>query len=197
MIGPIRATLVLWGVWALSWGLAAVWSRRTVARPGGRWADVHYVPTLLGAFLLFSPARDFASAVAWNGRVWRPGPTACWMLCLATAICFLFAWWARLWLGSLWSGTVTRKAGHIVVDSGPYRLVRHPIYTGLIAAGFILAGELGTPRALAGAAVLAFGWWLKARLEERFLSAELGESYDDYRRRTPMLVPFPRLSSFR
>lgn len=112
------------------------------------------------------------------------------MLCAATVASFAFAWWARLHLGSLWSGTITRKAGHRVVDTGPYRLVRHPIYTGIIAASFLLAIELGTPAAFAGAAFMTFGWWVKARTEERFLSRELGSAYDDYRRRTPMLVPF-------
>ncbi len=103
---------------------------------------------------------------------------------------FAFAWWARLYLGSLWSGTITVKEGHRVVDTGPYRLVRHPIYTAIIAAGFIMAVELATPAALFGAALLTFGWWMKAREEERLLGQALGPAYDAYRRRTPMLVPF-------
>jgi protein-S-isoprenylcysteine O-methyltransferase Ste14 len=104
---------------------------------------------------------------------------------------FMFAWWARLTLGDLWSGHVTRKEGHVIVERGPYRLVRHPIYTGLIAAVFALALTIGSPAGLLGAALIAIGFAIKARLEERFLSAELGEAgYADYRRRTPMLVPF-------
>jgi protein-S-isoprenylcysteine O-methyltransferase Ste14 len=105
-----------------------------------------------------------------------------------------FCWWARLHLGRLWSGTVTRKEGHHVVDTGPYALVRHPIYTGLILAGFATAIARGAPLPLAAAAVATFAWYLKARIEERLLSAELGEhAYAAYAARTPMLVPFPRL----
>jgi protein-S-isoprenylcysteine O-methyltransferase Ste14 len=113
-----------------------------------------------------------------------------WALCAATVASFAFAWWARLYLGPLWSGSITRKEGHRVVDTGPYRLVRHPIYTGVIAASFVLAIELGAPVGFLGAAVMTLGWWMKAQQEERFLGQELGAAYDDYRRRTPMLAPF-------
>ena len=63
---------------------------------------------------------------------------------------FGFAWWARLHLGQLWSAFVTRKAGHRIVDTGPYGIVRHPIYTGIIAAAIALALVKGTVIALAG-----------------------------------------------
>jgi protein-S-isoprenylcysteine O-methyltransferase Ste14 len=109
---------------------------------------------------------------------------------VATAA-FLFAWWARIYLGRLWSGSITRKEGHNVVDTGPYGIVRHPIYTGIIAAAIATAVAIGGLHAILGAVLLIAGYWLKARLEERFLRAELGaETYDSYRRRVPMLVPF-------
>jgi protein-S-isoprenylcysteine O-methyltransferase Ste14 len=69
--------------------------------------------------------------------------------------------------------------------------VRHPIYTGIILAALATAAQLGTALAVAGAVVLWVGFWIKARLEERFLRDELGEgAYDAYRQRVPMLVPF-------
>ena len=86
---------------------------------------------------------------------------------------------------------MTRKDDHRIIDTGPYRLVRHPIYTGLITAAFALAVQVETPLALAGALFIALGFWLKARLEERFLREELGAAdYDAYAARTPMLIPF-------
>ena len=71
-------------------------------------------------------------------RLWDVGHDGAVVLALLTIPGFLFAWWARLHLGRLWSGTVTRKADHRIVDTGPYAIVRHPIYTGLLAsrAGF-------------------------------------------------------------
>jgi hypothetical protein len=94
-------------------------------------------------------------------------------------------------LVGVWSDWLTKKAGHHVVDSGPYRLVRHPIYFGLMFAAFATAIEKGTSFALCGAAILALSFYAKARREERFLREELGEdAYDAYARKTPMLLPF-------
>jgi protein-S-isoprenylcysteine O-methyltransferase Ste14 len=91
---------------------------------------------------------------------------------------------------------VSKKAGHHVVDTGPYRLVRHPIYVGLFLAAFTTALEKGTSYALLGAAIMTFALYTKARREEGFLRAELGEdSYDAYARKTAMLVPFVRIQS--
>ncbi len=109
-------------------------------------------------------------------------------LCIAG---FAFAWWARLHLGKLWSAFVTRKTDHRIIDTGPYAIVRHPIYTGIILAMFAVAVLKGTIYTIAGAIIGAFGFWIKARLEERFLRQQLGaEAYDAYRRRVPMLIPF-------
>ncbi|HZZ36042.1 MAG TPA: isoprenylcysteine carboxylmethyltransferase family protein, partial [Caulobacteraceae bacterium] len=117
-----------------------------------------------------------------------------WLLAVAALVGVSITWWARIQLGRLWSSTVTRKADHRVVDTGPYRLVRHPIYTGIIFATIATMIVAGSAFAVVGAALMLAGWYVKARLEERFLRAELGASaYDDYARRVPMLLPFVRL----
>jgi protein-S-isoprenylcysteine O-methyltransferase Ste14 len=104
---------------------------------------------------------------------------------------FAFCWWARIHLGKLWSGIITRKTDHRIVDTGPYGLVRHPIYTGLLLAILATMVAKGTIIGIAGAAVIATGIYMKARLEERFLRQELGPAaYDEYAGRVPMLVPF-------
>ena len=84
-----------------------------------------------------------------------------------------------------------RKSDHHVVDTGPYGFVRHPIYTGIIAASIAVVVVRGSVFALAGAVLMTLGWYIKARLEERFLRQELGAAdYDAYAARVPMLVPF-------
>ena len=101
-------------------------------------------------------------------------------------------------LGVLWSGGIVRREGHRIVDTGPYGVVRHPICSGLILAAAGLALIKATWLALAGAALIALGFALKARVEERFLSSELGSgAYAAYRGRVPMLVPFPRAGGSR
>src|SRR5262245_7695335 len=99
-------------------------------------------------------------------------------------------WWARIHLGQLWSSSVTRKEHHRVVDTGPYAIVRHPIYTGLLLAIIGTVLLRGTIISLTGSALMAAGIYIKARLEEEFLHQQLGEPYDAYARRVPMLVPF-------
>lgn len=90
-----------------------------------------------------------------------------------------------------WSGSVSRKAEHHIVDTGPYRIVRHPIYTGIIVASAATAAQRGTGQAWLGMGLMTLGWYIKARMEERFLRDELGpDAYGAYSRRVPMLVPF-------
>ena len=185
-LGPTEVTTLMWDVWVVSWIVAVVWSRPTAARPASLDQLLHWLPTLVGLLLL-----AFGSIATNFTPLWRLPDVANWTLVGVCAAGLLFTWWARIALGSLWSGSVGRKEDHTVIQSGPYRFVRHPIYTGLIVAAFAQAIEIGQAANLLGAVLMTFGFWLKARLEERFLSQELGpEAYAGYRRRTPMLVPF-------
>jgi protein-S-isoprenylcysteine O-methyltransferase Ste14 len=168
--------------------LAALWSARVAKRVDWNSQFLYRIVTIAGAFLLFGVQTHSYHG---SGRFWVLNDDVSWALVGVVTLGFLFAWWARIYLGSLWSGWITKKAGHHIVDTGPYALVRHPIYTGLILSAFATAIQRGTLVALLGAAVMAWGFWIKARLEERFLREELGpETYDSYRRRVPMLVPF-------
>jgi protein-S-isoprenylcysteine O-methyltransferase Ste14 len=102
-----------------------------------------------------------------------------------------FTWWGRIYLGRLWSSEITRKEGHHIVDTGPYGIVRHPIYTGLIVGLLATAVAEATITGVIGAALVIYGIYLKASSEERFLRVELGpDAYDSYRRRVPMLIPY-------
>ena len=187
------ASVAIWGLWTLSWVIAAAWSRPTAARPSPIDQAIHLTPTLIGGGLLFfgsSPAFEARTGLGPQTPLWPVPYLLAWAMTGLVALGLAFTWWARITLGSLWSGSVVRKEGQAVVRSGPYGLVRHPIYTGIILAGFAFAIQLAMPANLLGAGLLAVGFWLKARLEERFLSAELGPAYADYRAHTPMLTPF-------
>jgi protein-S-isoprenylcysteine O-methyltransferase Ste14 len=182
---PLQSIYFTWDVWVVSWVVASAWSARTVGRAGQL---VYYVPVLAGGVMLF-----FFSPLQGPLVLWPTDNILGWFMVGIAAFGFALAWWARLALGSLWSGAVTRKEGHHVVDTGPYGIVRHPIYTGIILAAFATAIVKATALALAGAVLMSFGWYLKARIEERFLTAELGEdAYRAYAARVPMLVPFAR-----
>jgi len=185
-VSPLEASWLMLDAWAVSWIAAMVWSRRAAARPPPVDQLVHWLPTAVGLCLL-----AFGSLGTHFTPLWRLDEVAGWTLAGVCAAGLLFTWWARISLGSLWSGSVSRKDDHTVIQSGPYHLVRHPIYTGLIVAALAQGVLIGMAANLVGAVLVGLGFWLKARLEERFLSQELGAAtYAEYRRRTPMLVPF-------
>jgi protein-S-isoprenylcysteine O-methyltransferase Ste14 len=185
-VSPDEACSLMWDVWMVSWIVAMVWSRRAAARPPALDQLVRWLPIAVGFGLL-----AFGSIATNFTPLWSLPDIAGWALAGVCGAGLLFTWWARISLGSLWSGAVSRKDDHEVIQSGAYHLVRHPIYTGLIVAALAHAIVIGQAANLAGALVMSFGFWLKARLEERFLSQQLGaETYLEYRRRTPMLVPF-------
>jgi protein-S-isoprenylcysteine O-methyltransferase Ste14 len=186
-VSPFFYSGVIFAAWVISWFVAAIWSRRTTARPPGAARILDLGLTVAGAGLLAYSARMREVF----GGVWGFPLAIDWVLTAFVALGLAFTWWARLTLGDLWSGAVVRKEAHVVVRRGPYRLVRHPIYTGLICALLALGVQAGRPAGVAGALLMAVGFWAKARLEERFLTAQLGEGdYADYRRITPMLIPF-------
>lgn len=187
-VDPERACYAAWAIWALSWYLAAGWSSRTQSRASIAQQLPYRFLTIAGFILLFGsqPHRYYRSL-----RLWTLPTSVGWGMALFCLAGFGFAWWARIHLGRLWSAFVTRKADHRIVDTGPYGIVRHPIYTGIILAAIALAIVKGTLIAILGASLAAFGFWVKARLEEGFLREQLGaESYDAYSLRVPMLVPF-------
>lgn len=187
VIRPRVLFAAFWIAWLVSWIVAAFWANRTEKR-AFTWDTVLYqVIVLLGAVLV----TPWAARWLHMRQLWHVGYGGAMTLALLTLAGLCFTWWARIHLGRLWSGSITRKEGHRVIDTGPYALVRHPIYTGLIFALFATAIAQAKISGLAGAALIAFGFWLKARIEERFLTAELGaDAYGAYRRRVPMLIPF-------
>ncbi len=100
-----------------------------------------------------------------------------------------FAIWARLHIGRNWGTPMTQKVEPELVTSGPYRRVRHPIYSGILTAGVGTALALSwfwlVPVALAGSYFV-----YAATVEERFLTEQFPDSYPAYKRSTKMLVPF-------
>lgn len=101
----------------------------------------------------------------------------------------LLAVWARRHLGRNWSGAITETVDHQLVRSGPYRLVRHPIYSamlGMTVGTTVVSGEL---HALLALAVMTVAYARKVPLEERHLRTVFGPAYDEYRRGTWAVVP--------
>ena len=173
----------MWLAWVVSWNLAAFWREKSSAEAPRNDYRLHFLIVVVGFMLTFG-------VFGWiNPPLWRVSPTLGWSMIGVTAAGLLFTWWARLHMGRLWHGGVSRTEGHRVIASGPFALVRHPIYTGLIVAVIAMAVLQARGLAFVGAALFAFGFILKARVEERFLAEQLPE-YPAYRDRVRMIVPF-------
>ncbi len=181
------AFLVLWVTWGLIWLLAAPWAATTRNRQRGLPQLMHRIPILLGgALFFFNPSAD-----QWLGRTIIPRlPWIPWLGLGMTLAGLLFAVWARVALGKMWSGWITLKEDHVLVRRGPYALARHPIYTGLLLA--ILGGTLarGTVNYLLGFVLVAIALVIKLRHEEQLMTATFGPAYEDYRSHVKAIIPF-------
>jgi len=178
--------LALWVAWLLSWFLAAAWSRTTRVRQSGVEQLRYGLWTWFGAFLIFGSSRV-------PGVLHRPiypaSGSVGWVALPAVAFGLGWTWWARIHLGSLWSSLVTLKVDHEVVRTGPYRITRHPIYSGILFALLATAFIRDSWSAVAGWLLVVAGFVIKLRQEERLLSSALGPEYSRYRSEVSALVP--------
>lgn len=177
----------IWTVLLVVWVVAAVTTKRTVRRESGP-ARLAQLGINVTAWLLLTnrvPVRGMLAA-----RFVPETPAVAWagvLLALAGAV---FALWARFTIGRNWSGTITLKSDHELITRGPYSIVRHPIYTGLLLTLLGTALLVGEWRGLAAVALAFIGWRWKSLIEERVMVQQFGPAYVDYRHRVKALIPF-------
>jgi protein-S-isoprenylcysteine O-methyltransferase Ste14 len=109
--------------------------------------------------------------------------------CGVEMVGLFLAVWARRHLGRNWSGEISIKVGHELIRTGPYRMLRHPIYTGLLTMYAGTAVVSGTWLAIVGLVMAIYAYWRKVLLEEVNLRAEFGEDYDVYVHEAWALIP--------
>lgn len=179
----IIPALVLWTIFGIYWAIAGFNSAATQSSESQASTYFHQA-LLLAAFLL-----AFWPVPRLTGR-FLPASTFWVDLGLAIQAAFLvLAVWARRHLGRNWSGEVRIAVGHQLVCTGPYRLVRHPIYTAMLGMLLGTAVVSGEDHALVGLAVLLLAYVRKTRLEENILLQAFGREYEKYRRATWALIP--------
>lgn len=135
----------------------------------------------------------FTDELRYGPLAWQFVPRAPSVLVAGVALTYsgiALAIWARAILGRNWSGTVTIKEGHRLIRTGPYSVVRHPIYSGLLLAALGTSLVVGEMRGLVAVAMAFTIWIVKSRTEERFLTEQFGWEYKEYRKQTRALVPF-------
>jgi protein-S-isoprenylcysteine O-methyltransferase Ste14 len=178
---------VVWIAFLLYWGIKSA-GTKTTQRVEPAASRILRALGLLIVILLLSTTRI---PLPWLYRqVWPSGICSFSVGAVFTVVGLLFAVWARQHLASNWSSSVTIKQGHELITTGPYALVRHPIYTGILTGFLGTAIALSQVRGLIGFVLLFLGFWAKLRMEERWMRSQFGETYATYAHQTAALVPY-------
>ena len=174
-------SFLLWMIVSIYWEVAG--RSETTTKEPFRSRFVHLALTTLAQLLLLFPVPGLRSR-------FLPVSGALVGLGLAIeALSVVLAVWSRRTLGQHWSGAIATNVGHELVVAGPYRLVRHPIYSailGLFVGTALVSGEM---HALVGLALALIAYARKIRMEEQHLVSQFGNIYVDYQRRTRSLLP--------
>ena len=175
-----------WETLGLVWLVGLAFTKRAVRTQPSGARLFHLGLVMLGFFLLGS---DYFDA-GWLGKSFLPTDRPLELAGLGVTIAgCLFAIWARITLGSNWSGRATVKEGHELIVSGPYALARHPIYTGLLAGALGTGLAIGKMRCILGFILIALALIVKMSQEERLMLQTFPDAYTAYRRRVKALIP--------
>ena len=176
----------LWLSWLALWAAWSVGTKRTARRASRASRLAYRAPLLAGAALLALPRLGEGRR---GTRLPPHGAARLWIGTAGVAAGLGFAVAARAHLGRNWSSTVTVKQGHELIRTGPYRVVRHPIYTGLLLAFAGTAVARGDARGAVALVLATASFLRKLRAEERFMAEQFPQEYSSYKARTPALIP--------
>jgi protein-S-isoprenylcysteine O-methyltransferase Ste14 len=186
-VAALNVVIAIWLVLLGVWVVGAMTAKQTVRREAGPSRLGQLALNLTTWILMTNRGPDHtvlnARAVADTIAVHSLG------LAIALAgACFTL--WARFTIGRNWSGTITVKTDHELMTRGPYAIVRHPIYSGLLLTLLGTAFVVGEYRSFIAVGFAFAGWKWKSLTEERVMTEQFGEVYLDYKRRVKALIPF-------
>jgi protein-S-isoprenylcysteine O-methyltransferase Ste14 len=178
--------IACWCVFIVVWIVTAAKTKATVEVQSPASMLAHRLPVGFGWWLLLFPKFP----PGFNRQI-LPGTAELKWAGAVICVCGLwFTLWARYTLAGNWSSDVTFKQEHELIRRGPYRIVRHPIYTGLLVMFLGTLLHIGQLRCFIGLPLVAIGFWIKLGQEERLLVRHFTEAYPNYRREVKALIPF-------
>lgn len=177
----------LWLAWAAYWFIAARNAKQSRREESLLSRAGHIIPLGIGAWLLWA---DRLPGGFLSGRMLPDTQATFWAGFAVTALGLAFAIAARRYLGRNWSGIVTVKQDHELIRTGPYRYVRHPIYSGLLLAVAGSAIARGEWRGVLAVLIVFAALWRKLKLEEQWMIETFGDAYLRYRAEVRALIPF-------
>jgi len=177
----------MWSAIFIYWLVSAFVVKKTVKRQSG-WGRFLYIICVLTAFaFLFGNylSIDFLNQpILPQTGVWRIAGV---ILC---AMGLTFSLMARIWLGENWSGRITVKENHELIQSGPYAVTRNPIYTGFLLAFIGCSMTLGQAKGYIGIIFLIACILIKTLKEEVFMQETFGDKFTAYKSKVKRLIPF-------
>ena len=180
---------IAWLIVLLYWIISAFRSKKVKQEEALYLRFLQYWLPLIIAGLLLGPGEWFGhfflreNFVPHNNLVGSIGLS----ICIAGAfICC----WSRYTLGKNWSLAVQQKQDHELIQTGIYKTIRHPIYTGLLLLFTGNAIVVGDYRGILAVVIVFVSFWFKLRKEEKWLTAFFGNEYAEYKARTKALIPF-------
>jgi protein-S-isoprenylcysteine O-methyltransferase Ste14 len=179
----------VWLLWLLYWGVSAVGVKSAIRVESSSSRFFKYWLPIIVAVLLLWDSHGWFRRGLLGGRFVPAELWIVWFGFALTVAGLAFTCWARVILGRNWSGVVQLKQDHELIVRGPYSIVRHPIYTGLLVAFLGSALAVGEWRALLAVLLVGASFWRKLRLEEHWLCELFGDQYRDYMQRVKALVP--------
>ena len=183
-LGVIR---VCWVIFVVVWLLGAAWTKRTIYRESSAERAGYWLVLVIGYFLVIKSS-DLPPPFEW--LVVPHTTSSAWGGVFLCASGLVFAIWARLILGRNWSGVITLKEEHELIERGPYRIVRHPIYTGILAMFAGTAIATGYFGGFSGLLLVFVSFWLKLKREEDLMLRHFPDKYAVYQRRVKCIIPF-------
>ena len=185
-LSPYPVCVYVWIAWWFSWLALAFVSKKTKQRETMASRISYTVIAWLALWLLFFARHlgPYLESAVFPDRLWIG-----WIGVAITALGFGITYWARAILGRNWSPNVTIKEDHELIRSGPYRFVRHPIYTGLLVTAVGTALALNQYRGLLAVFALWVSFTLKRLKEEQFMRHQFGAQYIEYARTTGAILP--------
>ena len=178
---------VCWIIFVVFWLLGAFSTKRTIYRESSSERARYWLVLVIGYFLVIKSS-SLPSPLDWF--VVPHTKLSAWIGAFLCVSGLVFALWARVILGRNWSGVITLKEGHELIERGPYRIVRHPIYTGILAMFSGTAIAMGYFGGFLGLLLVFVSFWLKLKREEDLMLKHFPDKYAAYQRRVKRIIPF-------
>ena len=177
----------VWIIFILYWQIKAARTKTTQRLEPAASRALRVVIFLIAIVILAAPGVPLPWLYL---QLWPVGLWPFWLGAAVTTAGLLFAVWARHHLGSNWSRSVTIKQDHELITTGPYAVVRHPIYTGILAGFIGMAIAISQVRGFVVFVLFFLAFWIKLRMEEQWMHSQFGEVYAAYAQHTAALVPY-------